>query len=138
MNKFRRVVLDNNLVVSRMISSRGVAVRAFDLAYGNCVLLTSAPIVEELRGVAERSRFDRYVGLSARREFIDRYVAAAKSISIQHEVTECRDPKDNKFLELALSGAADAIVTGDGDLLCLNPWRGVAIVSPAEYLAQAE
>ena len=49
-------------------------------------------------------------------------------------VVECRDPKDNKFLELAIDAHADTIVSGDSDLLCLHPWRSVAIVSPAAFL----
>ena len=49
-------------------------------------------------------------------------------------ITACRDPKDNKFLEAALAGEADAIVTGDDDLLVLNPFEGVDILRPAELL----
>jgi hypothetical protein len=52
------------------------------------------------------------------------------------EITECRDPKDNKFLELALAGNADCIVTGDKDLLVLNPFRGIKIISPSDFLIQ--
>ena len=50
-------------------------------------------------------------------------------------VTDCRDPKDNKFLELALVAGADLIVSSDADLLVLSPWRGIPILKPAEYLA---
>ena len=52
----------------------------------------------------------------------------------QHEVTVCRDPKDDKFLEAALAGNADCIVSGDADLLVLNSFEGVSILSPAEFL----
>jgi predicted nucleic acid-binding protein len=51
-----------------------------------------------------------------------------------YTVRECRDPEDDKFLEVALGGKADLILTGDADLLTLNPWRGIAILSAAEYL----
>ena len=46
----------------------------------------------------------------------------------------CRDPKDDKILELAYNGNAVCIVTGDNDLLVMNPFRGVAIIKPAEFL----
>ena len=46
----------------------------------------------------------------------------------------CRDPKDDQILELAVSGNADCIVTGDDDLLTLNPFRGIAIITPADFL----
>jgi uncharacterized protein len=48
-------------------------------------------------------------------------------------VTDCRDPKDDKYLELAL--AAGAETSGDDDLLVLHPWRSVRILRPADYLA---
>ena len=47
---------------------------------------------------------------------------------------DCRDPKDDKFLEVALNGRADLIVTGDADLLRMNAWRDIEILSPADYL----
>ena len=48
----------------------------------------------------------------------------------------CRDPKDDKFLEAAISGSAEFIVTGDHDLLSLDPFRGIHILSPAGFLAR--
>ncbi|WP_459868116.1 putative toxin-antitoxin system toxin component, PIN family [Endothiovibrio diazotrophicus] len=51
-------------------------------------------------------------------------------------MTECRDPKDNKFLELAVAGGASALITGDQDLLALHPFRGIPILAPADFLAQ--
>jgi uncharacterized protein len=50
-------------------------------------------------------------------------------------VAACRDPKDDKYLELARAAGAAFIVSGDDDLLVLHPWRGVSILSPAAYLA---
>jgi len=52
-------------------------------------------------------------------------------------VTDCRDAKNNKYLELALASGAGTLVTGDADLLVLHPWRSVRILRPAEYLADA-
>lgn len=50
-------------------------------------------------------------------------------------VTDCRDDKDNKYLELALAAEASVIVTSDSDLLVLIPWKGVNILRPIEYLS---
>lgn len=55
-------------------------------------------------------------------------------IEITTSVTACRDVKDNKFLELAVSGKADYIVSGDEDLLVLNPFRGIPILTPRNFL----
>lgn len=49
-------------------------------------------------------------------------------------VTDCRDKKDNIYLELAASVGADFIISSDSDLLELDPWRGVRILSPRAYL----
>lgn len=46
------------------------------------------------------------------------------------DVPECRDPRDRMFLELAVVGQADALVTGDGDLLTLAPVFAVPIITP--------
>jgi predicted nucleic acid-binding protein len=53
-------------------------------------------------------------------------------------VRACRDPKDDKILALALSGSAEYIISGDLDLLVMNPFRGVKIVTGEELLQQVE
>ena len=58
----------------------------------------------------------------------------AESVEVTERVRACRDPKDDKILELAVNGRANYIVTSDDDLLDLNPFRGIAIVRPAEFL----
>jgi putative PIN family toxin of toxin-antitoxin system len=61
-------------------------------------------------------------------------VATAELVTIIEHVVACRDPTDDKFLELAINGRADRIVTGDPDLLVLNPFRGIPIVRPASFV----
>lgn len=51
-------------------------------------------------------------------------------------IIDCRDPKDNKFLELAFAGKANCIVTGDKDLLVMHPFRGINIISPFDFIIQ--
>ena len=58
------------------------------------------------------------------------------TVEIVARVQACRDPRDDKFLDVAVNGRADVIVTGDADLLALNPFRGIAILTPAAYLAR--
>ncbi|MDE0374593.1 MAG: putative toxin-antitoxin system toxin component, PIN family, partial [bacterium] len=59
-------------------------------------------------------------------------------IKITESVQACRDPDDDRILELAVNGAAAYIVTGDSDLLVMNPFRGVAILTPAELLRNSQ
>lgn len=89
---------------------------------------------KEVRDVLTRARFDRHATLEVREEFLRDLMLDVEMVSITETVQACRDPKDDKILELAVSGRADCIVTGDDDLLDLNPFRGIAIVRPAEFL----
>jgi predicted nucleic acid-binding protein len=50
-------------------------------------------------------------------------------------VQGCRDPRDDKFLEVAFNGRADVIISGDADLLDLNQFRGIPILSPRDFLS---
>jgi uncharacterized protein len=89
----------------------------------------------ELEQVIRRPRFDRYLSEDERVEFSTAIVNETDLVDIVETVTDCRDPRDNKFLELAISGGATHIVTGDSDLLVLHPFRGIVVVSPSEFLA---
>jgi uncharacterized protein len=57
-------------------------------------------------------------------------------VEVTEVVTDCRDSKDNKFLELAVSGGAQSIISGDADLLVLDPFRGISIVTPQVFVSQ--
>ena len=92
----------------------------------------------ELNDVLRRPRFDKYVHEDERLEFLATLVRDAELVVVADVVTGYRDPKDNKFLELALSGKATHIVSGDEDLLVLHPFRGVPILTPQAFLAQWE
>ena len=59
----------------------------------------------------------------------------AELVPIVYRVQACRDPADDKFLELAINGEVDLIVTGDHDLLALDPFQGIPLIKPAAYLA---
>jgi hypothetical protein len=105
-----------------------------DHAFSLDTVLTSRRVLSELEEVLQRPKFARAKTLAERQELLRHYTLAFDPIDITHTVTGCRDPRDNIVLELALSGYADLIVTGDLDLLALRPWRGIAILTPADYL----
>ena len=98
------------------------------------MILVSGALVGELSRVLGRDRFDRYVTREERDEFLESLIRESNLIEITEAVQVCRDPKDDQVLELAVNGNATYIVTGDADLLVLNPFRGVEIVTPAEFL----
>ena len=134
MSTFARVVADTNVLVSRLILPESVPAQVLRQVELNSLLLFSESTMYELADVLSRQKFDRYVSLDDRRGFIERLGKIAEFIPIVQLVRECSDPKDDKFLEVALNGSADMIITGDTDLLAMHPWRGVAILSPLDYL----
>jgi len=88
--------------------------------------------------VLQRAKFERYVTASQREEFLAAFVERALFVEPTEEVRACRDAKDDKFLELAVSGGATYIISGDNDLLVLHPFRNIAIMTPAEFLQATE
>jgi len=134
----RRWVLDTNTLISRMLMPAGTAGRAVDHALALGVLLVSDDTLQELADVLQRPKFDRWLPLADRQRFMQLLGGVARRVPITRQVQACRDPKDDKFLTLALNGDAQAIVTGDQDLLVLDPFHQVRIVSTADFCRMAE
>jgi uncharacterized protein len=129
-----RFVLDANVLVSAVLSSQSKAHQAFDLAIDTGIILMSDPVFTEIAEVLLRPKFDRYLNRTKRENFICNLLELVQFIEITQQIKECRDPKDNKYLELAVSGSAKIIITGDNDLLVLNPFRGIIILTIQEFL----
>lgn len=133
----RRFVLDTNCLISRLLMPGGIAARAVDHALACGTVLMSEATLDELSETLARRKFDRYVSVSDRQRFLVLLGTIARLIPVVHGIAVCRDPKDDKFLHLALAGEAEAIVSGDRDLLVLHPFRGVAILSPGDFFRLA-
>ena len=134
MRTTERVVVDTNVFVSALLRKSSVPGRAAAKARHDADLLVSQATLQELADVLGEAKFDRYVTVKQRLQFLRLIVNIAEFVPIINPVRECRDPKDDKFLEVALNGRADVIVTGDTDLLTMNPWREIAIISPIQYV----
>ena len=129
-----RFVIDTNTVVSALLFNASVPWKAFVRAIDHGTILISGPLVRELHDVLSRDKFDRYVSREERDRFLESLIRESELIEITESVEVCRDPKDDHILELAINGNALFIVTGDYDLLALDPFRGVRIVTPVEFL----
>ena len=127
-------VLDTNTIVSALLLPTSIPRQAFDHAFDVGLVIVSEATVAELGDVLQRNRFDKYVREEARLLFLATFTHDAALIAVTETITDCRDPKDNKFLEVAVSGQAAIIVTGDRDLLDLHPYRGIAIMTPRDFL----
>jgi hypothetical protein len=90
----------------------------------------------EIREVASRPKFQKYLSPARIELVLEMLTAAAIVVEPSEIVTDCRDAKDNKYLELALAAGAGIIVSSDQDLLTLDPWRGIRIMTPAAYVAR--
>jgi putative PIN family toxin of toxin-antitoxin system len=97
-------------------------------------ILISTATLAELQTVMNRKKFDKYVTKEIRSEFISQIIQESELIEIEEPIIACRDRKDDKFLEVAVNGKADYLITGDRDLLVLHPFRDIQIITPATFL----
>lgn len=133
-----RIVVDTNVFVSAIALSRSVPRQAVNRMLDSGVLLFSDATMTELVEVLRRPKFDRYVSAEDRAIFLGQLRTVAEFVPIIQVVRECRYSKDDKFLEVALNGRADVIITGDADLLGMHPWREVAVLSPVHFLGNVK
>lgn len=132
-----RVVVDTNILVRALIMPHGtggpVLLRLRQAEY---TLLYAQPLLEELIDVLNRPRIRRKYNLSQDdiKTVVGLILLRGEAVEPERTITVCRDPKDNKFLEVAVAGQADVIVSGDEDLLVLNPFEEIPIVPPRTFL----
>jgi uncharacterized protein len=91
-------------------------------------------VLLELAEVLSRKKLNKYLLEEERLRFLVALLKETELVEITEEVSDCRDAKDNKFLELAVSGKASCIVSGDAEMLALNPFREIAVLTPKEFL----
>jgi putative PIN family toxin of toxin-antitoxin system len=127
-----RVVLDTNVFVSAALKASSWPAIVVRWVNRNGTLLQSVITAAEVVEVLQRPRF---AGLIPALYFdnVRQMLATADLVEITERIAACRDPKDDKFLELAVNGSADMIVSGDHDLLGLGTFRGIPIVDPATF-----
>ena len=131
------IVLDASTLIGAAINRGSVPDRAMRHAFDSDDVAISEATLAELTGVLARPRLVRFIDPELRDEVLSLLDAYGVFFAPTERVTDCRDPGDDKYLELALASAADVIVSSDADLLVLHPWRGVRILRPAAYLAEA-
>lgn len=131
-----RFVIDASTVVSAALFAGSTPDQAIRLALASGDVLLSVETIGELRDVLARPKFDRYLTRDERDLLLTKLIQRGVVIEITESVQACRDPRDDKYLALAVSGHATCIISGDVDLLSLHPFREMPILSAAEFLAQ--
>jgi len=129
-----RCIFDTNVLVSALLLPDSKPRQALNRALREGKVLVSFTTLAELNEVLSRKRFRRYVDEEDVRSFLAALTREADWVDVGIQIQACRDPKDDKFLELAVSGQGTHIVTGDTDLLALNPFRGIEILPPHRFL----
>jgi putative PIN family toxin of toxin-antitoxin system len=129
-----RIVLDTNVFVSGVLSKTSTPARCVERAVERGQLIASNATLRELAATLLAPKFDRYVPRARREALLLHLAPLVEIVEIVQEFHACRDHDDDKFLDVAVNGRADVLVSGDTDLLALNPFRGVAILTPTCYL----
>lgn len=138
-----RTVFDTNTLVSAALRIDSVPRRALVRALAESEVCASPQTLAELERVFKRRRFDRYLPLDVRMKFLSVIRSQARIFPVSEADLKavkpaCRNVNDNMFLALAAVAGAQVIISGDQDLLVLNPWRGIEIRTPAEFLVHLE
>jgi uncharacterized protein len=128
-----RIVLDTNVLVSAALKRQSMPGMAALLIERRGGLLKSLATEQQLLEVVARPRLASLIDPDTQ-AWLRELMAGAELVTIGERIVACRDPTDDKFLELAISGHAELIVSGDADLLALNPFREIPIVTPAAFV----
>lgn len=128
-------VLDTNVLVSAALGD-GTCRKVYETAQRKGQLVRSEETFFELALTLEKPKLQKYLKAEDKLDFPANFLQLTKSITIVEKISVCRDPKDNMFLELAICCGAEALVTGDADLLFLDPFRGISIITVANFLKQ--
>ena len=127
---------DTNVLISGLLSTTSTPARALEFAATSDQMVATSATLRELMTKLLSPKFDRYVSRERRDALLLRLAPVLEIVEVVEQIRASRDTKDDKFLEAAVNGRADVLVTGDRDLLDLHPYRGVAILTPADYLAR--
>jgi putative PIN family toxin of toxin-antitoxin system len=130
----RRIVLETGVLVSASIRPDSVPALALEKALLDFDVCVSQETLAELATVLSRAKFDRYAPPRQREAFEAGFRARAVVVEVNTTVSDCVDPKDNMFLALAETAAADLILSSDPHLTNLHPWHGIPIIPPAAFL----
>ncbi|WP_184541765.1 putative toxin-antitoxin system toxin component, PIN family [Mucilaginibacter sp. FT3.2] len=132
MNEF--FIFDTNTLLSAVFNQNSKPGLALKAARISGTLLVSDEIIAEYILVFSREKFSKWLSLETRINFIENIINYALPVQVTENVAMCRDPKDDKYLSLALASQANCIVTGDVDLLILHPFKNIPILNAADFL----
>jgi putative PIN family toxin of toxin-antitoxin system len=135
----RQVVVDTNVIISAALSPRDAPALLLKRFFREGQLVFSAATFDELKTRLWRPRFDPYFTLEQRQSFLHNLASSARWCEdAQAEGAWCRDPDDDKFIAVAMATQVTRLVTGDDDLLCLDPLGELRILTPRAALDELQ
>ena len=137
MSSDKYIVIDTSVLISALLKPHSVPAQALECARTHFKIAVSTETLTELTRVLSRDYLTRYRTIDEREAFLILYSELAELIPFTEHtehVTDCRDAKDNKFLDLAIAANAHILVSSDSDLLVLHPYRHIQILTPSAFL----
>lgn len=126
---------DTSVLISAALGD-GPCRQAFEEAQKIGQIVRSEDTFLELFFTLEKPRLQKYLKPDDKIDFLSNFLLLTKSITITDKIYACRDPKDNMFLELIFASNANALITRDGDLLALDPFKGIPILTVSRFLSE--
>jgi putative PIN family toxin of toxin-antitoxin system len=129
-----RLIIDTNVIISSLLFAQSTPRQVVNKALDTGKILISQEIIEELTKVLSRKKLNKYLLEEERMRFLADFLKDTEMVTVTQNFDVCRDKKDNKFLDVAVCGQAQYIITGDQDLLILNPFQNISIINAREFL----
>lgn len=134
MNRNTKYICDTNILLSSLLSKTSPPALTIDYIRKYGMFSFSQETLTEFEEVLKRPKFDKFLSIETRQNFINEIFELSVFYEVKQKLELCRDPKDNKFLDVAISSSADYLITGDDDLLVLDRIDHTAIITPREFI----
>lgn len=131
-----KVVIDTNIFVSAFLGSKNAKLILKEIINGEFLLVMSTEQLREVKEVLFRPKFSKYITQREVNELVSMLSMKVIVPACYEKIVDCRDPKDNMILEEAVYGNAQYIITGDDDLLVLNPYKWIKIVNLRDFITE--
>lgn len=130
----KRLVVDTNLYISATLKPHSYSNKCVRYILSECIPIFSRETAQELYNTLTREKFLRYAPEGKRKMFYFHVMQSSEIVLPDERIDVCRDPKDNMFLEAAVAGNVDYLISGDKDLRALESFRGIPILTAREFM----
>lgn len=134
MDNYKKYICDTNILLSSLLSDSSPPAKTIDYIRKNGLFSFSQDTFIEFEEVLNRPKFDKFLSIDTRLNFISEVRDLSVFYEINQKIDICRDPKDNKFLDVAIASSADYLITGDDDLLVLKSIKNTTIITPRKFI----